>query len=191
MKQRIFRYPAITVIATVLSLILSPTAWAAPDGDALADRLAEHAPQCGRFEQSRHLADLDTQLDSRGHFQQREEGLVWQTTAPVQERVVMSEDNADLPAGFQVIAPVFSGLLGGHWQALEEHFTIELSGELENWQATLTPNETSVSERISQLVVSGNQQVEQVALAFTNDDRLDLTLTAVPCDDLDDGDSSP
>ncbi|KPQ22671.1 LolA family protein [Halomonas sp. HL-93] len=191
MRQRLFWYPAITVTVTVLSLMLSPTTWAAPDGAALADRLAKHAPQCGRFEQTRHLVDLETQLDSRGHFEQRDEGLVWETTSPVQERVVLSEDNDDLPAGFQVIAPVFSGLLGGHWQALEEHFTIELSGELDNWQATLTPNQSSVSERLNQLVVSGDQRVEKVALEFTNDDRLDLTLTAASCDDLDDGDSSP
>lgn len=173
-------------------ILLAPAAvWAAPNGDALAERLAAHAPQCGRFEQSRWLADLDARLDSRGHFLRREEGLVWQTTAPVQDRVVLSEDNDDLPRGFQVIAPVFSGLVSGDWRALERHFTIELSGELEEWQARLAPNETAVAGRLSQLRVSGNKQVERVELEFTDGDRLELILAPTACESLDEDDSAP
>ncbi|MCE8034131.1 hypothetical protein EKK97_17600 [Billgrantia tianxiuensis] len=168
--------------------LIGPAAWAAPDSDALAEHLATHAPQCGRFEQSRWLADLEARLVSRGHFQQDKEGVVWQTTAPVNDRVVLNADNDDLPLGFQIIAPVFTGLLSGNWQALEHHFTIELSGELEDWQATLVPNEAAVAERLTQLLVSGNRQVEQVGLEFADGDRLDLTLTPATCGSLDDGD---
>ncbi|EPC01168.1 hypothetical protein L861_11375 [Litchfieldella anticariensis FP35 = DSM 16096] len=178
-------------MCTALSLIASPVVWAIPDDDKLAERLATHAPSCGRFEQSRWLADLETQLDSRGHFRQREDGLVWQTTAPVQDRVVLSEDNDDLPLGFQVIAPVFSGLLSGDWQALERHFTIELSGELKDWRARLVPKDVAVGERLTQLLVSGHQQVEQVELEFADGDRLNLTLTPAACENLDDGDPAP
>ncbi|GGX86723.1 hypothetical protein GCM10007160_12590 [Litchfieldella qijiaojingensis] len=174
-----------------LCLIASPAVGATPDGDALAERLATHAPQCGRFEQSRWLADLEMRLDSRGHFQQREDGLVWQTTAPIQDRVVLSQNNDSLPLGFQVIAPVFTGLLSGDWQALEHHFTIELSGELEDWRARLVPSEATVAERLTRLLVSGNQQVEQVELEFDDGDRLDLTLIPAACESLDDGNPSP
>lgn len=171
-------------LGTTLSLLLSPSAWAAPDEIALAERLAANAPQCGRFEQARWLADLETQLDSRGHFQQHDDGLVWQTTAPVQERVILGEGNDELPLSFQVIAPIFTGLLSGDWQALERHFTIELSGELEDWQARLAPNEATVAERLNQLVVNGDRYVEQVRLEFADGDRLDLALSAVSCDSL-------
>lgn len=177
-------------ISAVLCLLVPAAAWATPSEDALAERLAANAPQCGRFEQSRWLADLDTRLDSRGHFQRREEGLVWQTTAPVQDRVVLSADNEDLPRGFQVIAPVFSGLVSGDWQALERHFTIELSGELEAWRASLTPNETAVAERLTQLRVSGSRQVERVELEFSDGDRLELTLSPIACESLDEDDST-
>lgn len=168
--------------------LISPAVWAAPDSDALAERLITHVPQCGRFEQSRWLADFETRLDSRGYFQQREEGFVWQTTAPIQDRVILSEGNDDLPLGFQIIAPVFTSLLSGNWQAVERHFTIELSGELDDWQATLVPNEAAVAERLTRLLVGGNRQVERVGLEFADGDRLDLTLTPATCGNLDDGD---
>ncbi|CAM0557212.1 LolA-related protein [Vreelandella titanicae] len=182
-------------VYVALSLMISPATWAALngdglDGDALAERLAAHAPQCGRFDQSRWLADLDAQLDSRGYFEQQANGLVWQTTSPVRDRVVMSEDNDELPMGFQVVAPVLGGLLSGNWQRLESHFTIELSGALDDWQAKLTPSEVHIAERLSQLLVQGNQQVEHVELMFTNDDRLNLTLAAVDCASLEEGDRS-
>ncbi|MGR2739526.1 LolA-related protein [Billgrantia sp. Q4P2] len=178
-------------MCVVLCLTAPAAVGATPNDAALAERLAAHAPQCGRFEQSRWLADLETRLDSRGHFQRHEDGLVWQTTAPVNDRVVLSEDNDDLPRGFQVVAPVFSGLVSGDWRALERHFTIELSGELEEWQANLTPNETAVAERLTQLRVSGSRQVERVELEFTDGDRLDLTLTPTACEERDEGNASP
>lgn len=182
---------ATLALFTTLALVASPAAWATPDGDALAERLAVHAPSCGRFEQARWLADLEARLDSRGHFERKENGLVWQTTAPVRDRVILSEDNDDLPLGFQVIAPVLGDLLSGNWQGLERHFTIELSGTQEDWQARLTPNDTNVAERLSQLLVHGRQQVEQVELEFADGDRLDLALTAADCERLEDGDRQP
>ncbi|KPQ25190.1 MAG: hypothetical protein HLUCCA13_06640 [Halomonas sp. HL-48] len=177
-----------TMVLISVGMMVSTSAVAAPDEAALAERLAANAPQCGRFEQSRWMADLDTQLESRGYFEHQEDGLVWQTTAPINDRVLLSEDNDELPKGFQVIAPMLGGLLAGDWQRLEKYFTTELSGEEQRWQATLTPNEASIAERLTQLHVRGSQQVDEVEIDFANDDRLSLTLTAADCDSLDDSD---
>lgn len=176
-------------LSFALSVGLATAAWAKPDIDALAEQLAQHAPQCGRFEQSRWLADIETQLNSRGDFQQLEEGLVWHTTSPIQDRVVLSQHNEDLPPGFLVIAPVFTTLLSGDWRELEHYFTVELEGDLHNWEALLLPNEAVIAERLTQLLASGSQQVEQLTLEFSDGDQLDLTLTPTACSDLDHGDS--
>lgn len=176
-------------LSFALSVSLPTAAWAKPDIDALVEQLAQHAPQCGRFEQSRWLADIETQLNSRGDFQQLEEGLVWQTTSPIQDRVILSQHNEDLPPGFLVIAPVFTSLLSGDWRELEHYFTIELEGDLHNWEALLLPNEAVIAERLTQLLASGSQQVEQLTLEFSDGDQLDLTLTPTACPDLDHGDS--
>ena len=174
----------------VLSLCVNTAAWAEPgvDIDTLAERLAQHAPQCGRFEQSRWLADIEARLNSRGDFQQLEEGLVWQTTSPIQDRVLLSQHNNDLPPGFLVIAPIFTSLLSGDWRELEHYFTVELEGGLHNWQASLLPNEAAIAERLTQLLASGSQQVEQLKLEFSDGDQLDLTLMPTACTNLDHGD---
>ena len=172
-------------------LAASATAWAAPDTDELAARLADNAPQCGRFEQTRWLADLDSQLESRGTFEHQDAGLVWQTTSPINDRVVLSADNDELPMGFQAVAPVLGGLLSGDWQALERYFAIELSGTQDEWQATLTPSEANIAQRLDHLMVHGNQQVERVEIAFTNDDRLELALSGADCERLEDDKHTP
>ena len=186
-----FYHPLILVF--FLSLCVNTLAWAEPgvDSDALAEQLARHTPQCGRFEQSRWLADIETQLNSHGDFQRLEEGLVWQTTSPIQDRVLLSRHNDDdLPPGFLVIAPVFTGLLSGEWRELEHFFSVELKGDLHDWKARLLPKEAVIAERLTQLLASGGQQVEQLTLEFTDGDQLDITLTPTACSDLDHGDSA-
>lgn len=186
-----FHHPWILVF--VLSLCVNTPAWAKPgvDSGALAEQLARHAPQCGRFEQSRWLADIETQLNSRGDFQQLQEGLVWQTTSPIQDRVLLSQHNDDdLPPGFLVIAPIFIGLLSGEWRELEHYFTVELEGDLQDWKARLLPKEAVIAERLTQLLASGSQQVEQLTLKFADGDQLDINLTPTACSDLDHGDSA-
>ncbi|CAM3357170.1 LolA family protein [Halomonas lysinitropha] len=173
-----------------LLLSTSPSLWASPQPDALAERLADHSTQCASFKQSRWLADLEVRLDSRGHFRRQDNALVWQTTAPVEDRLDLSEESDDLPIDFQVLLPVFNGLLSGDWQALEHHFTIELRGELDEWRADLTPIDSALGEHLSQLVVHGGERVEQLAIAFRDGDRLELTLTPVDCEGLDEGNAA-
>ena len=172
-------------------LTVSATALAAPDIDDLATRLTENAPPCGRFEQTRWLADLDSQLESHGTFEHQDAGLVWQTTFPINDRVVLSADNDELPMGFQAVAPVLGGLLSGNWQALVRYFAIELSGTQDEWQAKLTPSEANIAQRLDHLMVQGNQQVEHVEIAFTNDDRLELALSGADCEHLEDDKHTP
>lgn len=182
--------PVLCAAMTLLALIAAMPAWSAPKADVLAKRLSAHAPSCGRFEQSRWLADLDTRLDSRGTFRRQADGLIWQTLSPIEDRLRLSDDNDALPPGLRLMLPVLTGLLSGDWQALEPHFKVELDGVLEDWQAELVPIDAAVGERLAHLTVSGGERVERVELAFASGDRLTLTLTATPCRSLDDGDSA-
>ena len=73
--------------------LLSLPAWAGLDGAALSANLAEHSPECSRFEQTRWLADLEAELSSSGYFRRSGEGLVWHTLIPIDSRLVLSADN--------------------------------------------------------------------------------------------------
>tara|TARA_R110000764_G_scaffold37990_2_gene84138 strand:- start:483 stop:1028 length:546 start_codon:yes stop_codon:yes gene_type:complete len=172
-----------------LALTVSLPAAAELNSAALGNQLAEHSPACSRFEQTRWLADLEAELASSGYFQRSEQGLVWHTLTPVDSRLVLNADNPDMPLAYQVILPVLTGLLGGDWAALQQHFTLQLQGELSDWRAELTPTDAAVAERLQHLQVSGAEQVEQLQIDFVSGDRMTLQLSAADCATLP-GDSS-
>lgn len=167
----------------LLSLALgwSLPAVAALDSAALGAQLAEHSPACNRFEQTRWLADLEAELASSGYFQRSEQQLVWHTLTPVDSRLVLDADNPDLPLAYQVILPVLTGLLSGDWAALQQHFSVDLQGQLEAWQASLTPTDAAVAERLQRLQVSGAEQVRELQIRFVSGDLMNLQLSPADC----------
>lgn len=147
----------------------------------LINHLRSNAPECGRFEQSRWLADFEMQLDSSGEFQRQADGLIWRTTQPVSSEVVLATSNPDLPLGYQAILPVFNGLLAGDWDALDEYFSSRISGSLTAWRAELTPRNEQVAAQLVSLIIEGADQLEQIALTFGDGDRMGIRLAATPC----------
>nr|WP_300314498.1 LolA-related protein [Halomonas sp.] len=182
-----------SLLALLLTAALASTAAATETGAGprssldlaeLSQRLSEEAPECVEFQQQRWLADLGTQVDSQGYFQRQSQGFIWQTLTPVNDRVVLTPDNPDLPPGLKAMLPVLSGLLQGDWARLEQHFSIDLKGSIEQWNATLTPTDDIVSERLEQIQLNGADRIDQLHLVFRNGDRLMLELSAAPCPDV-------
>ena len=170
------------VAATLLTLALtSPQAHAEASRPELLEHLRSNAPECGEFEQSRWLADFDMHLNSRGTFERQANGLIWRTLHPVQSDVMLSENNSDLPLGYQAMLPVFNGLLAGDWQSLDQYFSTQLNGTPKAWRAQLTPRNKQVAAQLTDLVVEGAAQLEHIAVAFSDGDRMDIHLTTIPC----------
>lgn len=168
--------------AFLIALGLSAaTAVAAPDTAALARQLASHSPECGQFRQIRWLADFEIDIESTGTFRRTEEGIIWRTETPVETEVRLSADNPDLPPGFHLVLPVMTALLGGDWERLNEHFQIDVSGELAAWSAELTPLDSRVAAQLPLLRVAGGQLLENIEMIFADGDRLSLNLSAVEC----------
>ena len=169
----------------LLVLAMSTTVQAAEDSARLAgnvaNNLADNLANCANFEQRRWMADLDTQLVSAGYFLRQGDGLIWQTTSPVSDRVHLSPDDPDLPMSLEVMLPVLTGLLAGDWQALRQHFAITQTGEPDAWQARMTPLDDAVATRLESIRVNGGTQIEHLELAFVNDDRVDIQLTPADC----------
>lgn len=185
-------------LAGLLLVLAMPTiAQAVDDGDRLAHQLADNVANdvaknvadnlasCANFEQRRWMADLDTQLVSTGYFLRQGDGLIWQTTSPVADRVQLTPGDPDLPMSLEVMLPVLTGLLAGDWAALRQHFAIDQTGEPDAWQARMTPLDDAVATRLKSIRVSGGEQIERLELAFVNDDRVDIQLTPADCAALD------
>ncbi|TDX32828.1 outer membrane lipoprotein carrier protein LolA [Modicisalibacter xianhensis] len=170
------------MIRTLLLLLIGlPTSALAFTLDDLQARLNQTDALAGRFEQQRHLADLDTQLTSRGHFRyQRDERIVWVLESPIEDRLEFTPDSAanidDTLGGNQrgrdQVAALLLDLLGGDWQALQTHFRIELSGDAGDWQVDLTPLSDALRARLSEIRVEGSQYLDDLTLHAANGDRL-------------------
>lgn len=154
---------------------------AAPDTIALTRQLANHSPECGHFTQSRWLADFEIDVRSTGTFQQKDEAIIWRTETPVVTEVLLSAANPDLPPGFRVVLPIMTALLGGDWTRLQDHFQIDVAGELENWNAALTPVDSRVASRLPLIQVEGSTILETIVMNFADGDRLHLHLGAAVC----------
>lgn len=167
-------------------LLLLPLPALAFGLDDLQARLAQTQAIEGQFEQQRYLADLDTSLDSSGHFTyQRGERVVWVLEAPVEDRLVFTPDSASAldestdahnDRRRDQVAALFLRLLGGDWQALAERFEIALEGSAKDWRVDLTPISAALRERITGIELQGGRYLESLTLHAANDDVLEVRL---------------
>lgn len=179
----------LAIAATALLLTASAFGASAAEFDAraLTQQLARTAPVCGDFQQTRWLEDVGAQLKSRGQFHligdpNAPEGLVWDTTSPIEDRLEMrpnaseGPDGEPLPADQQAMAELLVNFFHGDWQALEEHFTLQLTGSADDWQASLTPRDARLAEAIEHLEIEGGSWLDHLTLTSGDGDRLALTL---------------
>ncbi|MCA0976500.1 hypothetical protein LCL99_18685 [Halomonas denitrificans] len=167
---------AVLMFATSASAIAAP-----PDLTQLSRHLSQDPPACVSFDQRRWMADLETELPSTGYFRRQSTGLVWQTLTPIQDRLVLSAENPDLATGMKALLPVLTGLFDGNWTTLEQHFSVTLSGRLDAWQATLSPKDAAIAERLESIALKGDELVSSLEVRFTDGDRLSLALSPLPC----------
>ena len=171
-----------TLARCAATLMLAATPALADIADSeLLGQLRASAPDCGRFEQSRWLADFEMHLNSSGEFRRLPEGLLWRTTQPVLSEVALTADNPDLPLGYQAILPVFNGLLAGNLDSLDAYFNTRVSGSPDQWRAELSPLNEQLATQLTGLVIQGAQQLEQISVSFGDGDRLQIRLFASAC----------
>lgn len=165
----------------MLGLLSSPAL--AFDLNDLQHQLGATQGLSGRFVQTRHLADLDTDLESRGHFTYRRgKRVVWALKQPVEERQVFTPDDAreaDAASGDtgndrrrRQVATLLLNLLDGDWQALERRFSLTLSGDAAAWQVALAPRQAALRERLAGVTLAGGRHVERLRLEMADGDTL-------------------
>ncbi|MDW5377467.1 outer membrane lipoprotein carrier protein LolA [Halomonas sp. HP20-15] len=178
-------------ISSLLLLLLWSLPALAFDLEALQARLAATPDIAGRFEQTRYLADLDTELVSRGHFRyERDARVVWTLETPVDKRLVFTPQDAASLDGTadsgandnddrrrQQAAELLLSLLDGDWRALEQRFKITLAGDAEAWRVELVPRQQAIRERLKSIHLAGGRYLETLRLQAANDDTLDVAFS--------------
>ncbi len=138
----------------------------------------------GKFSLERRLNHFEAPLRSHGRFVlSAEHGLLWQTEAPLEQTLILSERSLSrLTADGEVetltsdsdrvgqYTRLISRLLNGDWSAVESRFHVEDGdSDTDRWHKTLTPGERgALFQRID---ISGGRFVERLSIHKGNQNR--------------------
>lgn len=168
-----------TLITLILSLVLCFPAFSAElNLKELTAQLSAPTELRASFSQERTLTGFARTLKAEGTLLvHREHGILWRQRTPFAQDVVLDErgilvdDGTGLKAmaqsdnpQLQSFAKMLKSLFAGDLSALEQYFTLELTGTSEKWQLTLTPTQEPMNLIFSGLELKGAHYVQEVVL---------------------------
>ena len=163
--------------------------------EALLKRIGGKARQETRFEEKKHLAVLDSPVQSAGVLRFRApDRLEKNTERPIRESLMLdgallvverdgkrrSMPAAQLPG----VAALVGGLrdtLGGDVEALRRVFKVVLQGDAQNWQMDLLPLDAASAQLVTRITLRGRgDQLLEVEMLQADGDRSVMTLSPTP-----------
>jgi hypothetical protein len=148
--------------------------------------LAAHPGGSVRFVETRHVAVLDVPIVSTGEMTYTPpDRLEKRTLTPRPERLLLERDTLTLERDQrrmslrlgnrpEVLAFVDSirGMLGGHHQALERNYLMQLQGTRQRWVLTLHPKDHEIAALVQRITVTGQaDQVRSIEYLQADGDR--------------------
>lgn len=181
-----------TLITLILSLVLCCPAFSAElTLKELTAQLSAPTELRASFSQERTLTGFARTLKAEGTLLvHREHGILWRQRTPFAQDVVLDErgilvdDGTGLKAmaqsdnpQLQSFAKMLKSLFAGDLSALEQYFTLELTGTSEKWQLTLTPTQEPMNLIFSGLELKGAHYVQEVVLQDKAGDSTKITFS--------------
>jgi outer membrane lipoprotein-sorting protein len=190
-----------TARRTVLAALLMPGAWcvvapaAAQAGFDLAQLtqlLARVKSGDATFTEKRSVTMLERTLESSGRLSfEAPDSFVRETLKPTQERMAVVGNQVTLSRGSRsrtvpldsvpeaaVIVEAIRGTLTGNREALERHFSANVTGDAARWTLELLPRAPRLRELVMSVRVSGQQAlVREVVVAMADGDRSVMSIT--------------
>lgn len=164
------------------------------DLDELMRNLAAHPGGKARFVETKYLAVLDQPLVARGEMTYTPPGrLEKRTLSPKKETLLLEGNrlslqrdrqtlNIDLASQPQALAFIDSirGTLAGNRQALEQNYSLHLSGQREKWTLTLLPRDTKIAELVLRVTVQGSfGQLSAIEYLQADGDRSEMRIEPI------------
>lgn len=170
---------------------LSPQAWALSASELTA-HLQKPQQIEGQFVQQRYLKSLKQPMRTTGTFAlKKQTGLFWHVKKPldVQLRVrpqgIAQWDNTaqtwrnSQQAGQAMQVKLLMAVLGGDMTQLNQQFDLQVSGSLKQWQLSLKPKTTLMTQVFHQITIQGQQAVQQVVLHEKSGDRTVMNFSQI------------
>ena len=121
----------------------------------------------------------------------RSHGILWRQSAPFAQDVVIDERGILVDAGtglkaltsadnpqLQSFAQMLKSLFAGDLSALEQYFSLELTGTESQWQLILTPTHEPMSIIFAGITLQGGAYVTDVTLTDKAGDHTKIVFTA-------------
>lgn len=152
------------------------------DLQQLSAQLAKPTVIHGDFIQEKHLRALPQPLTSKGTFVlAKDYGLLWLLATPLKQDYRIS--NAGIarrdPSGWQMLPNksagaeqnrLFLAVLQGDSSGLQRDFDLQLTGDAQAWQLTLTPRSLMLQQVFKQININGGELVQRIELLETQGD---------------------
>ena len=178
-------------LSLTLSLTLTLPAYAQLTIADLTAQLSQPQELRAHFSQERTLTGFSRTLKAQGTLLvSRDHGILWRQSMPFAQDVVIDErgilvgnasglktmSKADNPQ-LQAFAQMLQALFAGDLSALEQFFALELKGEPDKWQLTLTPTQEPINLIFSAIELEGAQYVNHVTLKDRAGDSTKIQFT--------------
>ncbi|HEX3836061.1 MAG TPA: LolA-related protein [Steroidobacteraceae bacterium] len=156
-------------LAAAVSLTAA-AAFAAPDPDALLQRLARPAPATTAFVEVHFSPLLSRPLIVSGELQYDGPDSLGRTVEkPYSEHTQIHGDEVSVTRGsgkprtfslqrapeLKTLLTSFTALLGGNRAQLEHSFNLTVDGDDAHWSIGLTPRDDRVSQRVTRITITG------------------------------------
>ena len=164
-----------------------------PIDPALLGRLAARSKTIdsleGHFVQQKHIAVLPVPLKSTGKFEFRQaKGVLWETLTPIRSTVNLTPTGISFAddqgrvqtaqqAGIEVIAKIFTGVITGELEGLNNYFVVTAMGTDKQWQLSLSPRSANLAAYIRAIELHGGEFTEELTIAETNGDQTHIEFT--------------
>lgn len=186
----------LVLLASLLGLTLwLSTARAASDYQALAALMQSPQTLSGRFEQSKYLAALDTDIVSEGRFDfEAGNSIRWHTLSPIENLLTLTPERITSEQGGTVLSQletrnnpvvalfsdIFFGVMTARWDSLAEHFEVQSRITGPDWQATLIPREANVGQIVTRIELQGDGYLREIRLFEAGGDSTRIRFLDLP-----------
>ena len=187
MSHKLIKKSLFAVLLAVFSLSLQAFTMA-----QLRSNLTENKLLRGEFTQSKKLQMFKKPLLSSGAFLlDHQQGLLWSQRKPFAVSLVLVEDKLSQQFGTQqaeiieakdnpmvfYFSHLFLSLFKGDIKALDEQFTMQLTGVESAWSLQLTPKSAPLNKVFATISISGGEYIKELLLIELSGDSSEITFT--------------
>ena len=118
-------------------------------------------------------------------------GALWHVRSPFEYKVRMDAEGLEHWAdgrwqrdrqsgtGDRAQLAFFRDIIGGRFESLSQHFSMQLSGDEKRWQLHLTPSSVLMKQIFAAIDITGDAYVRTVKIAEAQGDRMELEFSAL------------